>query len=248
MITLIGTGHVFNLSQALLNIFDEKQPELLCVELDKQRYNALMLKQSDPEGYKKHEKNVPILYKILARFQESMANEYGVTAGAEMLTTISFAQSHQLPIAFIDMNAQYLFKKMLKKMTLREKVKLMFSGFGGLFVSKKRVEKELERYEKNFDEYITQIGDKFPTIKRVLIDERNCYMVQQLTAANEQYEKIIAVVGDGHIPGLSKLLEKKEIEFETIRLSELRDRKPVERGSSTASFRFDIMIWKILKN
>jgi len=57
-----------------------------------------------------------------------------------------------------------------------------------------------------------------------------------------------AVVGDGHIPGLSKLLEKKEIEFETIRLSELRDRKPVERGSSTASFRFDIMIWKILKN
>jgi pheromone shutdown protein TraB len=236
MITLIGTGHVFNLSQALLDIFEEKQPELLCVELDKQRYNALMLKQSDPEAYKKSEKNVPILYKLLARFQEGMANEYGVTAGAEMLTTIDFAKNHQLPLAFIDMNAQHLFRKMLKKMTLREKFKLMFSGFGGLFVNKKRVEKELEKIDKNFDKYIEQIGEKFPTIKRVLIDERDYYMVQQLTTANEQYVKIIAVVGDGHIPGLSKLLDKKEIEYETIRLSELRSQKPVEHDSSTASF------------
>jgi pheromone shutdown protein TraB len=236
MITLIGTGHVFNLNQALIDIFEEKQPELLCVELDKQRYNSLMLKQSDPEEYKKSERNVPILYKLLARFQEGMANEYGVTAGAEMLTTIDFAKNHQLPLAFIDMNAQNLFKKMLKKMTLREKFKLMFSGLGGLFVNKKHVEKELKKIDKNFDKYIEQIGEKFPTIKHVLIDERDKFMVQNLTTANEQYGKIIAVVGDGHIPGLSKLLDKEEIEYETIRLSELRNQKPVERDSSTASF------------
>ena len=236
MITLIGTGHVFNLSQALLDIFEEKQPEVICVELDKQRYNALMLKRSDPDAYKKHEKNVPILYKLLARFQEGMANEYGVTAGAEMLTTIDFARNHQLPLAFIDMNAQNLFKKMLKKMTLREKFKLMFSGLGGLFVNKKHVEKELKKIDKDLDKYIEQIGEKFPTIKHVLIDERDKFMVQHLTTANEQYRKIIAVVGDGHIPGLSKLLDKKEIEYETIRLSELRNQKPVERDSSTASF------------
>ena len=178
MITFIGTGHVFNLNQALIDIFEEKQPELLCVELDKQRYNSLMLKQSDPEGYKKSERNVPILYKLLARFQEGMANEYGVTAGAEMLTTIDFAKNHQLPLAFIDMNAQNLFKKMLKKMTLREKFKLMFSGLGGLFVNKKHVEKELKKIDKDFDKYIEQIGEKFPTIKRVLIDERDKFMVQ----------------------------------------------------------------------
>lgn len=236
MITLIGTGHVFNLSQALLDIFEEKQPELLCVELDKQRYNALMLKQSDPEAYKKFEKDVPILYKLLARFQEGMAKEYGVTAGQEMLTTIDFARSHQLPLAFIDMNAQHLFRKMLKQMTLREKFRLMFSGLGGLFVNKKQVEKELIKIDKNFDKYIEQIGDKFPTIKRVLIDERDNHMVTHLTTANEQYSKIIAVVGDGHIPGLTKILDKKEVEYETIRLSELRAQKPVGHDSSTASF------------
>jgi len=236
MITLIGTGHVFNLTQPLLDIFEEKQPELLCVELDKQRYDALMLKQSDPEAYKKSEKNVPILYKLLARFQEGMANEYGVTAGAEMLTTIDFARRHRLPLAFIDMNAQSLFRKMLKKMTLKEKFRLMFSGLGGLFVNKKHVEKELKKIDKNFDKYLEQIGEKFPTIKRVLIDGRDKYMVQHLSTANEQYGKIIAVVGDGHIPGLSRLLNEKEIEYETIRLSELRSHKQVEHDSSTASF------------
>lgn len=227
---------MFNLSQALINIFDEKQPEILCVELDTQRYNALLLKQSDPEAYKEAGKNLPVIYKLLARFQEDMANEYGVTAGEEMLTTINYAQTHQLPLAFIDMNAQHLFAKMIRSMSFSEKIKLMFSGFGSFFVSRKRVEKELKKIEDNFDSYVKEIGKKFPTIKRVLIDERNLYMVQQLASANEKYTKVIAVVGDGHIPGLTKLLTKKEIDFETIRLSELRKQEPVKQDSSTASF------------
>lgn len=236
MIILIGTGHVFNLSQALNNIFDEKQPEIMCVELDKQRFKALTLKKTDPESYKNMERNVPILYKILARFQEGMAKEYGVTAGEEMLTAINYASIHQIPVAFIDMNAQHLFAKMLRSMSFSEKLKLLFSGFGGFFVNKKQVEKELQKIEKNFDKYINEIGEKFPTIKRVLIDERNYYMVQQLATASEQYEKVIAVIGDGHIPGISKLLKKKEIEFETIRLSELRKQEPSKSDSATASF------------
>ena len=236
MITLIGTGHVFDLTQPLLNIFEEKNPEIVCVELDKQRYNALMLKQSDPERYKNMEKNVPVLYKMLARFQEGMAKEYGVTAGAEMLTSIKYANSHQLPVAFIDMNAQRLFSRMLKTMSFSEKIKLVFSGFGGFFVSKERVEKELDKFQENFDTYIEEIGKKFPTVKRVLIDERNIFMVQQLTAASEKYERIVAVIGDGHIPGIVKLLEKKSLSFETIRLSELRSQKIMDSKTSSASF------------
>jgi pheromone shutdown protein TraB len=240
MITLIGTGHVFNLSQALLNIFEDIQPDILCVELDKQRYNALQIKQQDPEKYKESQKNLPMIYKMLSRFQDGMAKEYGVTAGQEMLTTINFAKTRQLPIAFIDMNAQHLFKKMLKSMSFTEKFKLLFSGFGGLFVSKKRVESELKKIEKDFDQIIGKIGKKFPTIKRVLIDERNMYMVQQLVSAGEQYGKVVAVVGDGHIPGLSTLLNNKNIDFETIRLSQLRSFDPSKVDSSTASFSMEL--------
>ena len=236
MIVLIGTGHVFDLSSALLGILDEKNPDIVCVELDKQRYNALMMKNSNPEEYRSASKQLPFIYKLLARFQEGMAKEYGVSAGDEMLTAINYAQGRQIPVEFIDMNAQYLFKKMLKSMTLSEKFKLFLSGFGGFFVSRKRIEKELTRFEKDFDLYIKEIGEKFPTIRRVLIDERNQYMTQRLAGVNEEYQRVAAVLGDGHIPGVSELLKSKDIDFETIRLQELRSKKTVTSDSSTASF------------
>lgn len=237
MITLIGTGHVFNLSSAILKIFDEKNPDVVCVELDRNRYNALMMKITNPEAYKEAGKNLPLLYKLLARFQDSMAKEYGVTAGDEMLTAINYAQSRQLPVEFIDMDAQTLFPRMLKAMPASEKLKLMLTGFGGFFISRKRVEKELSNIEKDFDKYIEQIGEKFPTIKRVLIDERNMHMVQRLIELSGQHERVVAVMGDGHVPGISKLLTERNIAFDTIRLSSLMSsEKPVGSDPMSASF------------
>ena len=236
MITLIGTGHVFDLVQPLLQIFNEKQPDVLCLELDKNRYRAMMMRKTNPEGYKKASKDQPIIYKLLARFQNNLAKEYGVQAGQEMITASDYAQSHQIPLAFIDMNAQNLFTRMLKQMTLREKIMIFFSGIMGFFASKTKVEKEMDKIQDEFDSYIGKIGEKFPTVKRILIDERNTYMIQQLKIANEKYEKVIAVVGDGHIPGLSEMLKKRNIDFEVIRLSELREKTKIADDSSTASF------------
>jgi len=236
MIVLIGTGHVFDLSSSLLKIFEEKKPDVICVELDKQRFQAIMMKRNKPESYREAKKNLPLVYKLLARFQESMANEYGVSAGDEMLTAITYAQSHQLPVEFIDMNAQHLFTEMWRSMPFSEKFRLLLTGFGGIFVSKKRVEKELKIFQDDFDSYIEKIGEKFPTIKETLIDKRDVYMVNKLTKLNEHYQKTMACIGDGHVPGISKLLKAKNIEFETIRLSELRSHKDKDTDSTSAHF------------
>jgi len=235
MITLIGTGHVFDLSSALTEIFDRKLPDTICVELDRQRFSALMMKNTNPEGYRNARRNVPFIYRILARFQDSLAKEYGVNAGDEMLTAVKYAQSYQIPLEFIDMNAQRLFSNMLRSMSLSEKFKLLLSGFGGLFISKKKVESELKKIENDFDSYVEQIAIKFPTIKRTLIDERNSYMTEKLVKLSEGKQNIIACVGDGHISGISKLLERKNIEYETIRLGELRNMKG-KFDTETASF------------
>ena len=236
MITLIGTGHIFNLSNALHDIFDERIPDVICVELDQQRYNAIMMKQHNPKAYETAKKNLPFIYRLLARFQESMASEYGVNAGDEMLTAIKYAQSHGLPAEFIDMNAQHLFIKMWKSMPFTEKFRLLISGFAGLFISKKRVEEELKNLQNDFDTYLDEIGKKFPTIKNTLIDKRNEYMVNRIVSLNENYEKIMVITGDGHVPGISKILKSKDMEFETIRLTELREYKPKETAGSSASF------------
>jgi pheromone shutdown protein TraB len=236
MITLIGTGHVFNLASALLAIFDEKQPDVIGVELDQERFQALLLRSTDPDAYVKAKKNLPAIYRILAQFQENLAAQYGVNAGDEMLTAITYAQAHQLPVAFIDTNAQTLFIRMWKTMPFTEKFRLLLSGFAGLFISKKRVEKELQNYQQNFDSYLEDIGKKFPTIKRTLIDERNETMVNNLVTLHQDHQRIVACIGDGHVPGISVLLQQKQIPCETIRLGELQTKKLPERDGSSAHF------------
>jgi pheromone shutdown protein TraB len=235
MITLIGTGHVFNLKDALIDIFDEKLPNVICVELDRQRLNALILKKTNPERYKNASKKNPFIYKILARFQDNMAKEYGVSAGDEMLTAINYATSHATPLELIDTNAQKLFSKMLKSMTISEKIKLLLSGFSGLFIGKEKVEKELKKIEKEFDKYLDEIGEKFPTIKKILIDERNENMANKIIKLTETYENIVACVGDGHIYGISKILDDNRIIYDTIRLNDLRNWK-IKSDVASASF------------
>jgi pheromone shutdown protein TraB len=236
MITLIGTGHIFDLSAALLSIFDEKQPEIIGVELDPQRYQAILLRNTNPASYHAAKKNLPLIYRMLAQFQESMAEQYGVNAGDEMLSAINYAQSHQLPVAFIDTNAQQLFTHMWNTMPFLEKLRLLFSGVVGLFVSKKRVEEELKNYQQHYDSYLQEIGKKFPTIKRTLIDDRNEHMAQRLVELHEKHQKIVVCVGDGHVPGILALLQSKNIPVESIRLYDLQTQKQPTSDSSSAHF------------
>jgi pheromone shutdown protein TraB len=236
MITLIGTGHIFDLSAALLSIFDEKEPDVIGVELDPQRYQAILLRNTDPTSYHAAKKNLPFIYRMMAQFQESMAESYGVNAGDEMLSAINYAQSRVLPVAFIDTNAQQLFTHMWNTMPFFEKLRLMLSGVTGLFVSKKRVEAEMKNYQAHYDSYLEEIGKKFPTIKRTLIDDRNEFMTQRLVELHEKHQRIIICVGDGHVSGISKLLEQKQIPFETIRLQQLQNWKQAESDGSTGHF------------
>lgn len=239
MITLIGTGHVFDLSNALLTIFGTIEPEIVCVELDQQRYQAMILRQTQPETYGKARQNLPFIYRLLAQFQEDMAKQYGVHAGDEMLTAINYAQSHQLPVAFIDSDAQKLFNTMWHTMPMIEKFKLMFSGFTGFFVSRKRVERELDKYQENYTTYIEEIGKRYPTIKRILIDERNEFMVSRLTELNTQYQRIVTCIGDGHVPGISEMLQARQIPVDIIRLHDLKANQPKETDGTTAQFSVD---------
>lgn len=236
MITLIGTGHVFDISDAITAVFDEKNPDVVCVELDTQRYHGLIQKKTDPSSVKQNQKNLPMIYTMLARFQDSMANQYGVSAGDEMMTAITYAQTQAIPLHLIDMHAQTLFITMWKTMPFFEKLKLLLSGFTGIFVSKKRVEEELKNFQQDSDTYIKEIGKRFPTIKKTLIDDRNEYMAQKIMTLNTNYQSIMVCIGDGHIQGISEILQKNNIEFETIRLGDLRNKPKRDTDSSSAHF------------
>ncbi|MEW6069723.1 MAG: TraB/GumN family protein, partial [Candidatus Thermoplasmatota archaeon] len=106
-------------------------------------------------------------------------------------------------------------------------------GLFGLLVRKKRLEEELEKFEKTYDQYIEIFGNEFPTVKRILIDERDQHMANALRNLCSKHKKVLAVVGEGHTEGLKKLLS--DLEIEIIRLSELRKMAVKSKTASEVS-------------
>jgi pheromone shutdown protein TraB len=223
MITLLGVGHVFDIKRNVEDLIVNRQPTLVCVELDKARYYALVSR--------KPRENAPLIYALLAKFQENIADKYEVKVGEEMLAAVESAKKIGASLAFIDMEADQAFFNIWKKMSFKERLKLVIGAVGGLFVRKKRIEKELKSFEENSDEYMKAFGQSFPTVKRELVDNRDLFMARQLREYSKRFSRIVAVIGDGHIMGITK--ELSDLDPEVIRLKDIRGMKPGKTPKST---------------
>jgi len=228
MITIIGTAHVFDISERLRDEILSRNPSVVAVELDKQRYVAL---RSEGDG----KKDVPLMYRAMSILQKKIADDFGVQVGSEMLTAIETAKELGAGVAFIDLPADVTFKKMMGAMSIKEKIYFVAGMVAGLFTSKERVEKEMKRYEKNEADYMDILEKNMPSISRVLIDERNIYMAENLKELDRRFDSVVAVVGDGHVSGLLKELEGEGVE--TVRLKDLRNK---ERNTTNAEVSYSI--------
>ncbi len=164
--------------------------------------------------------SVPIQYRLLAYFQTRMAGKFGTEVGGEMMAAVTAAGEIGASIALIDMDAARVFAKLWAKMSIKEKLNLIGGAMVGLVLSKQTVEKEMDKYETNEAEYLETLGKGFPSVKEVLIDDRNKHMADMLESLSTKHKNIVAVVGDGHIPGLLQSLKSAEVE--TIRLKDIR--------------------------
>jgi pheromone shutdown protein TraB len=239
VITLIGVGHVFNIGDAVRSVIFQERPAAVCLELDDERLAGL---QAKANGH-------PVsgqgrVYRSLGDFQAKVANSYGTTVGAEMLAANEAASLLGVPVHCIDMKASEFFDRAFKSMSLREKIYLVLNSIAARFAGRKRIEGELEQYQENDAVYIEQFGKKFPSLKRVLIDERNEFMASRIRKLADGGGNVVAVIGDGHVEGISKLLSGYPVKL--IRLKELRAMQeslansglPGNRGNSGVSFSF----------
>lgn len=232
MITLIGVGHVFAISDNVKKLILERRPEVVCLELDAARFNALVQKRAGAGD----NRAVPIQYRLLAFVQKRLASQFGTEVGDEMLAGASAAAEVGSKLALIDMDAARVFSQLWRRMTFKERITMFTGAFAGLFFSKKRVEEEMEKYEAQDDQYIQLLSEGFPTFKEVLIDDRNRFMADRLLDLTKDHKNIVAVIGDGHIPGLMPLLGQTELEV--IRLKDVRNPPPVKEGSGGYSSSF----------
>jgi pheromone shutdown protein TraB len=227
MITLIGVGHVFDIESQVRRAIGERRPSVVCVELDRARFHSLMSEASGPSGG-------PLPYNALALFQKFIARKYGTDVGREMIAAVTSAREIGADVAFIDMDATVVFQRFWKGMTFEEKVKMFVGLISGLFVRKKSVDREIERFEEDSGAYLEAFGEEFPSIKKILIDDRNAHMARAIEKISETHLNIVAVIGDGHVEGVRDLLSEKDVDV--VRLKELRS-KP---STSDVTFSFSI--------
>jgi pheromone shutdown protein TraB len=235
LITLIGTGHVFDIGNRVREEIRRRSPNAVGIELDAPRYHALRNRSKDRSG-------VPIVYRLLADFQTRVANEYGVEAGDEMLAASDEARALGVPLALIDKDAQQTFARLRKEMRFGEKARLLGSAVVGLIpiLPGKSIEKQVDEMQNDYTAYFVEMEKKFPTLKRVLLDERNEHMARALAQMSQTNERVVAVMGDGHVDGVQALLATWGLPVETVRLKELRAKAPEPVGNASATLTWTV--------
>ena len=213
-LTLVGVGHIFDIASPVQDIIVTVQPDVVALELDRNRLHALFTPREN-HG------NRPFFHTLLASVQERISKKYGVATGSEMKAAAQMAEKNAIGILCIDMDVRITMNQLWQGISLRKKMLFMLSGISSLFISKKRVEAEITSFETGPHKYLQEMRSTFPELYNILIEKRNQYMTAQLVHAMGMYDRIVAFVGEGHIPGMQDLLPDEDIKVSVIHLSDL---------------------------
>ena len=225
MITVVGTGHVFNLAEPVSFIVKNTWPDAVLIELDKARYDAMM---NDYNGTKPQgEQKMSTIYANTAKYQQKMSEQSGSKVGSEFLAAVNTARLMNAAVIPIDTNAMQVMNEMWDEMSAGEKFRYRISGIKDSFGGIKKVEKTHKQFAANEEDYVESMRKRYPTLVRKLIDERNEYMAEQINALIGTYNNMVVIVGDAHVEGICKLLKEEHIR--KIRLNDIMDRDKMSK-------------------
>lgn len=230
MIILVGVGHVFDIAKQVRQIILEHAPVVVGLELDGNRFRYIRARAMGQP--------VPEPKGMLAKFQARIAEDFGVQAGDEMVAGFRAAQEINAKLVLIDMDILQVLIKFKKEITFKERLKWYGAFLALPFVRKKTVEKEMKRYSEEGENLIDEAAKSFPTLKKVLIDDRNVHMAKNLRLLEEKHGTVLALVGDGHVPGMSEILKDRELKL--IRIDEVRNWQPKNEGGTSLSYSFNV--------
>lgn len=212
-IILIGTAHISRESvDTVTQAIEQHQPDCVCVELDEQRYQAL----KDPNRWEKlniiqivKAGQVPFLMAnlALASFQKRMGLQTGVKPGEELAAAAKTAEDNGIEVTLVDRNIRITLLRAWRKTGLWKKLNLVATLFAGMFEKTELDEQELAnlRQSDNLSSMLEEMGDLLPAAKETLVDERDAWMSHHIQ--NASGNKILAVVGAAHIPGIKRCLK-----------------------------------------
>jgi pheromone shutdown-related protein TraB len=136
-----------------------------------------------------------------------------VKPGTEMLAATQIASEKGIPIALLDRSIDTTMKRAFFIMPLLEKIRIVFYLLGGIFAGEQEqlTPEKIEELKKSdmVTKLVEELGQKAPTVKKVLVDERDAYISNQILKI--RVPKLVCVVGAGHLNGIKELLLQEKV-------------------------------------
>lgn len=213
-ITLIGTAHVSSESvQEVKDTILAQKPDCVAVELDEKRCDSI----KNPEKYReldiikvlrKKEGFLLLANLVMAAFQKRTGQKSGVVPGAEMLAALNTAEESRIPTVLADRPVQITLRRAWAKSSASGKSQMLAALVASSFSSEEISSEEIENLKKSseMDSLMQELAQSMPTIKQVLIDERDHFIASRIWEACGN--NMIAVLGAGHLAGVESSLKK----------------------------------------
>lgn len=213
---LIGTAHISQKSaDEVEQVIREEQPDRVCIEIDAARYKSMT------EGNSWKNLNIAQVIRqgrgflllanlVLSSFQRRMGENLGVKQGGEMRVAVNVSDELNIPYTFADREVQITLRRAWGRANFFNKMKLLASLIGSAFTKEKLTEEELEELKRGtaLDDMMKELSDILPPVKDVLIDERDRFLATKIYTSKG--DKVVAVVGAAHVPGIVRHMEKLE--------------------------------------
>lgn len=203
MIKLLGTSHISPESVQKIKKEISEGTDCVAVELDPARYEAL---KNGEEG------NYPSLFfRLISWLQKRLGKETGILPGEEMLEAVNCASSEEIDVYLIDQPISQTVND-FRKVGVLEKLNLFLSSF--FFSSTEKFKLNETPPYKLVEDSLAHLKSHTPEIYSLLVEKRNRGMAKAVEMLSRKYEDILVVTGIGHLPGIKKLLERKDLNFQ----------------------------------
>ncbi|MGB5528990.1 MAG: TraB/GumN family protein [Ignavibacteriaceae bacterium] len=213
---IVGTAHISRQSADLVReVIEKEKPDVVCVELDEKRMKALSEKNRwenlDLKSIiRQKQLSTLIVNLVLSSYQKKLGEKLGVTPGTELLEAVKTANENNIPVELCDREVRVTLRRAWHSMGFWQKLKFLFGGVGGLFEKQELTEEKLAelRSKDVLSEMMDELGKAMPVLKKVIIDERDQYLAEKMKQSKGN--KIVSVVGAGHVKGIINVLENDE--------------------------------------